>query len=66
VAEVDLLLFFDHSNIGKSTIQQNLNWFSSIRLQLRRRPGAGQAGELGEDRGQAGDEEGGVARPRPN
>jgi hypothetical protein len=50
-----------HSNIGKSTIQQNLNCSLGHQLQLGPDPGAGQAGELGEHGRIAGHEEGGVA-----
>ena len=50
-----------HSNIGKSTIQQNSNWSSAIRSSSVADLGAREAGELVEDRRVAGDEEGGVA-----
>ena len=53
-----------HSNIGKSTIQQNSKRSSSTSFRSVPTLVRAGAGELGEDLGVAGDEEGGVALPQ--
>ncbi|MNQ77402.1 hypothetical protein D3C85_922680 [compost metagenome] len=61
VAEVDLLLFFRPFEHGEVDDPAELELLLVDQLQLRADAGAGQTGELGEDGGVAGGEEGGVA-----